>query len=517
MPAVNMENEFQRVPDAIAPVQRRAVLTRVLGSFFGLLFLCAAALIALAGWGWSVFTAEGPLQQSKILDLKPGASRSDIANRLQAEGIINDVRVMNAATIINGIRGSSLKPGEYDFPAKITMAGVLQMLSAGKVITYKVTVPEGWTTAMALARLNANEVLAGDPLGEATAPEGTILADTFVFRRGKSRSDLLAEMQAAQNKLADDLWAKRAPDTVLKTKEEMVVLASIVEKETAKPEERPRVAAVFLNRIKKGMRLQSDPTIIYGIVGGVGKLDRALTRADIDGVTPFNTYQIDGLPPSPIANPGRAAMEAVIAPAPTDDIYFVADGTGGHAFAATLEGHNNNVKKWREFQKNGLLLPGEQSGDVDTAVTTSEPGKLSPEIAQEVVQPELPAGDQLLKPEETIAQPNATTDTAIDDAADTAKQVQQVPAPVDGDVLQQPADAQPVAAEPPPLPVAKKLKPAEKPATVVKVEEPVVAPVTPAAEVAEKSTVKSKKLAPGSIVKVGEKLVPIPLQKKKKK
>ena len=502
---MTMDNQIDRVPDAIVPKQRKGAFLRVLGSLLGLFILCAVGILALAGWGWSVFTAEGPLQATKILELPQGATRNEIASKLVAEGIVSDVWVMNAASMINGVRGSFLKPGEYQFPAKATMASVLQMLAAGKVITYKVTVPEGWTAAMALARLNSNEVLSGEPVTDAVAAEGTILADTFVFRRGKSRKDLLAEMQVAQSKLAAQLWEKRAADTVLKTKEEMVILASIVEKETAKPEERPRVAAVFLNRLKKGMRLQSDPTIIYGLVGGVGKLDRPLTRADIDGATPYNTYQIDGLPPSPIANPGRAAMEAVIAPATTEDIFFVADGSGGHAFAATLEEHNANVRKWREFQKNGLLLPGEQSGDVDTAVTTSEPGKLSPEIAQEVVQqvvqPELPAGDQLKKPEDAVSDP------AIDEAAATAEKSQSVPTPVEGDNAQQTGEAKPVAAVPPPLPVARKLQP------VVPVEKPEKLKDKPL----EKTAGKAKTPAPGTVVKVGEKLVPIPLQKKKKK
>ncbi len=514
---MTMENQIQRVPDAVVPKQRKAALMRVLGSLLGLLLLTAAGLLVLAGWGWSVFTAAGPLQQQKILELPKGATRSEIAKRLYAEGVVSDVSVMNAASMLNGLRGTTLKSGEYQFPANATMAQVLQMLSASKVITYKVTVPEGWTVNMALARLNSNDILSGEPVTEIAAAEGTILADTFVFRRGKSRMELLAEMQAAQNHLAEDLWAKRAPDTVLKSKEEMVILASIVEKETAKPEERPRVAAVFLNRLKKGMRLQSDPTIIYGLVGGVGKLDRPLTRADIDGVTPFNTYQIAGLPPSPIANPGRAAMEAVIAPTHTDDIFFVADGTGGHAFAATLEGHNANVKKWREFQKNGLLLPGEQSGDVDTAVTTSEPGKLSPEIAQEVVQqvvqPALPAGAELSEPEEALAAPDAAADPAIDEAAATAEKTQTVPTPVEGDDSQPTGETKPVAAEPPPLPVAKKLKPEP----VAKVEVPADAPEKPKDKTVEKTAAKAKTPAPGTVVKVGEKLVPIPLQKKKKK
>jgi UPF0755 protein len=248
-----------------------------------------------------------------------------------------------------------------------------------------------------------------------------------------------------------------------------------VEKETAKPEERPRVAAVFLNRLKKGMRLQSDPTIIYGIAGGAGKLERPLTRADIDAKTPYNTYQIDGLPPGPIAVPGMASMEAVVAPAATEDIYFVADGTGGHAFAATLDEHNANVKKWREGLKNGIQLPGEE------AATEAAP-------ANDVQQTPLP--EVTTAPEVAVEAP--ANDQPIEDAAKTAEKVQTVPAPAEGDGAAQPTVAAPKPTPPPPLPVPKKPKPV---AVAAAVTEPAV----------DKPVLK-----PGSVVKVGEKLVPIP-------
>ena len=510
---MKLDNQIDRVPDAVLIRPRRGALSRVFGSLLGLILLVAISLITLAAWGWTVFTADGPLAQAKIIDFPQGASRTEIANRLKSEGVISNVGVMNAASILNGLRGTSLKSGEYEFKPGMTMASVFGVLSSGKVIIYKLTVPEGWTSVMALARINNNDVLVGDPVTEANAPEGAILADTFIFRRGKTRKALLDEMINAQATVAEELWAKRPANTILKSKQDFVTLASIVEKETAKAEERPRVAAVFLNRLKKGMRLQSDPTIIYGLVGGLGKLDRALTRADIDGPTPYNTYQIDGLPPTAIANPGRAAMESVIAPAPSDDLYFVADGSGGHAFAATLEGHNENVKKWRDFQKNGLVLPGDSGAEGNTPIVTQEPGKLSPEIAQQIEQPELPSGDQLQKPADAPADTAAADDTAIDEAAATAKKVQVVPPPVDGADAVQAGDLKPVAAEPPPLPVAKKPKivaAAATPDTAEVPAKPVLAPV-------EKATEKSKPLTPGSVVKVGERLIPIPQQKKKKK
>ncbi len=463
------DNQFERVPDAIAVKQRGPVLARVLASLVGWGLFFVLTIGGLGFWAWGEFTEDGPLKQTQVIILPEGASRAEITKQLQDQGIITDARVMNAASLINSFRGGSLKPGEYEFQPGTSMAGVLNAVSSGKVLTYKLTVPEGWTAQMALDRLNSNEILTGEPVQ--SVPEASLIADTQVFRRGMTRAKLVQDMKDAQAHLIDDIWAKRPADSILKTKEEMVVLASIVEKETAKAEERPRVAAVFLNRLKKGMRLQSDPTIIYGIVGGLGKLDRPISRADLDSVTPYNTYQIDGLPPGPIATPGRAALEAVVAPAATEDLFFVADGTGGHAFAVTLEEHNANVKKWRDIEKNGIQLPGQPEAPAD--VPTNE-----------VQQTPLPAVE---------AAPVATSDPLINEAAKTAESVNPVPAPTEGEGTQQPIVAAPKAAEPPPLPIQKKPKPAATAVAVVK---------TPP--------------KPGSIVNVNGKLVPIPRLKKAK-
>ncbi len=443
------DNHYDRVPDAELRKLRASAFTRVLGSLVGWGMFFGLALGALGFWAWGVFTSEGPLKETKIITLAEGQSRADIAMTLEKEGIISDSRVMNAASFVNSVRGGTLKSGEYEFIAGTPMAGVLSAVSAGKVLTYKLTVPEGWTAQMALERLNANDVLTGDPV--TTVPEGAIIADTQVFRRGMTKAKMLEDMVSAQAKLVDEIWAKRAADNIIKTKEEMVTLASIVEKETAKADERPRIAGVFLNRLKKGMRLQSDPTIIYGIVGGAGKLDRPLTRSDIDAKTPYNTYQIDGLPPGPIAVPGRASMEAVADPLETQELFFVADGTGGHAFAVTLDEHNANVKKWRDSQKNGIQLPGEAP-------------EAEPEPINDVQQTPLPA-----------VETTTPADPAIDEAADTAKKAQTVPDPAEGAAAEQPVIAKPKAAEPPPLPTAKKPKP------VVVKEAPVEKP-KPAAE-----------------------------------
>jgi UPF0755 protein len=470
---VSNDNLIERVPDATLRKQRASAFVRVLGSLVGWGMFFALTLGALLFWAWGAFTAEGPLKETKIVTFPEGSSRSEIAATLEDQGVISDSRVMNAATMITSFRGATLKSGEYEFLAGVPMAGVLNAISSGKVLTYKITIPEGWTSQMALARLNSNEILSGDPV--IAVPEGALIADTQVFRRGMTRAKLVEDMKAAQAHLIDDIWAKKPANSVLKTKEEMVTLASIVEKETGKAEERPHVAAVFLNRIKKGMRLQSDPTIIYGIVAGAGKLEREITRADIDGKTPYNTYQIDGLPPGPIAVPGRAALEAVIAPKVTEDIFFVADGTGGHVFAATLEAHNDNVKKWRELQKNGIQLPG-------GAAVEEQPA------TNDVQQTLLPAVTET--PTE-----NTEADAAVDEAAKVAGKVQAVPVPVEGDATAQPVTAAPKAAEPPPLPIEKKPKPA---VAETKVETTKVA------------------LKPGSVVKVGKKMVPIPLLKKAK-
>lgn len=436
---------------------------RVVGSLVGWGLFFGLAIGGLGFWAWGEFTQDGPLKQTQVVTLIDGASRAEITKQLEDQGIITDARVMNAASLISSFRGGSLKPGEYEFQAGTPMAGVLNAITSGRVVTYKLTVPEGWTAQMALDRLNKNEVLTGEPV--TTVLEASLIADTQVFRRGMTRSKLVQDMQAAQTKLVDEIWAKKPVDSILKTKEEMVALASIVEKETGKAEERPRVAAVFLNRLKKGMRLQSDPTIIYGIVGGAGKLDRSITRADIDTKTPYNTYQIDGLPPGPIATPGRAALEAVVAPAQTEDIFFVADGTGGHAFATTLEAHNDNVKKWRDIEKNGIQLPAQTEAVVEPP-------------ANEVQQTPLPT---------------VVVDPVIVEAAKTAETTNPVPTPAEGEAASQPAVAAPKPAEPPPLPVQKKPK-------------PIVAEV-----VAAKPPPK-----PGTVVKVNGKLVPIPLLKKAK-
>jgi UPF0755 protein len=309
------------------------------------------------------FIAYGPLTESKILIVEPGLRRAEIGGLLQDAGVVNSAGVFTAAAYVKYALGARLKAGEYEFPAKASIEQVLSIIASGRVKTYKLTVPEGWTTEMALARVAENDVLTGEVT--AVPVEGAIMPETYLFPRGRTRQKIVDEMQAAQVKMLDDVWAARAATNPLKSKKEAVTLASIVEKETAIPDERPLIASVFLNRLKQGMRLQSDPTIIYGLVGGKGKLDRGLTRDDLDSDTPYNTYKIDGLPPGPIANPGKASLEAVLNPPDTGYLYFVADGSGGHAFAKTLDEHNANVAKWRAIESNAATLA--------TTVASTEP------------------------------------------------------------------------------------------------------------------------------------------------
>lgn len=477
-------NYIERVPDASIVRKRGSAFRRVIGSYLGLSLFLGLLSLAIAGWGWTIFTSAGPLQENKIVDLKAGMSRNDIAQTLAAEGVISNPRVMGVASLLAELRGATVRSGEYEFPARAPMSEVLDILLSGHVLTYKLTIPEGWTSAMAVARINDSDVLTGDAV---TVPgEGVLIADTQVFRRGMTRAKILQDMQEKQAKLVDEIWAKHKAGSPLASKEQMVTLASLVEKETAKADERPKIAAVFLNRLKKNMRLQSDPTIIYGLIGGKGKLDRALTRADIDSNTPYNTYQIDGLPPGPIATPGRASLEAVVTPDASDALYFVADGTGGHAFATTLDEHNVNVKKWRDAVKTGILLPEGNNGAV-----SPDPEKIAPEV----VQPPLPAVEDVTAGD---AAP-VVDDAAVAEAAATKDKTQGVPVPKQGDTAQG-ADAQPVAAQPPSLP-------AEKNAATEPVQQ---AAVEPAANTAAPVAATEVVLKPGTVVKVGAQLVPIP-------
>jgi UPF0755 protein len=305
-----------------------------------------AAGIALF-FGKQRFEAQGPLAADHIVNIPRGSGMRDIADILSREGVIDQPWLFIGGVLVLKAR-EDLKAGEYEFKARSSMRDVVATIVEGKVVAHQVGIPEGLTSEQIVARLLQDDVLAGAI--KEIPREGSLLPDTYNFARGVTREQMVQRMQQAEQRLLREIWEHRAPDLPLRTPEQLVVLASLVEKETGKPEERTRVAAVFVNRLKQKMRLQSDPTIIYGLVGGKGTLGRPIMKNEIEQPTPYNTYIIDGLPPGPIANPGRASLEAAANPARTRELYFVADGTGGHAFAETYEQHQKNVARLRSIE-----------------------------------------------------------------------------------------------------------------------------------------------------------------------
>lgn len=310
--------------------------------------LLLIAIGAAIGFAKYLYDSNGPLPHSEVIVIPKGEGVSEIADRLERKNMIHDKRLFKAAVMYFGVQ-NKLKAGEYEIPKQASMRRVLDHLLEGKSIMHSLSFPEGMTSFQLVERLKNHEMLKGE-VGKQPA-EGSLLPDTYLFTRGTDRGELLSRMRTAQNKFLDNLWQQRNEDLPIKSKQEALILASIVEKETGVAGERPHIAGVFINRLKKGMPLQSDPTIIYGLLAGEGKLGRGIRQSELDKETPYNTYKIKGLPPTPIAHPGRAAIEAVLKPKQTDDLYFVADGTGGHIFAKTLKQHNRNVANWRKIEK----------------------------------------------------------------------------------------------------------------------------------------------------------------------
>jgi len=345
--------EVLQPKEAPAPPVRSRQARNGIVVFFNFLMtamvLGVIGVISLFFVGKQNFEKSGPLKTAQTIVVKEGASLSKISEQLLARGIIDNELLFRYGVQFNGA-GNAMKPGEYAFKPGMSMSNVMEAIRSGKGIIYKVTIPEGLTTHQIYARVKANETLVGD-MPEMTA-EGSLMPDTYPFQRGTTREEVIAQMKRSQERFLSEIWDRRISNLPIKTPQEMVTLASIVEKETGKADERPRVASVFINRLNKGMKIQSDPTIIYGIFGGAGKpKGRPIYRSDIDKHTPYNTYSISGLPPGPIANPGRAALEAVANPSITEDLFFVADGTGGHVFAKTLSEHQANVVRWRAIEK----------------------------------------------------------------------------------------------------------------------------------------------------------------------
>ena len=342
-----LQPEAPPPPPPKPPSRRRPTLSAVSGFFSFLVIVAVGAMLSL-GWAENRLTEPGPLPTDKDIFIAPHTELPDIVDKLVSEGVIDSPLTFNVVLTLERKRGK-VRAGEYAFKAHASLRNVIDTLVSGKQIQQAITVPEGLTSAQVVQRLRDDPMLVGE-IREAPR-EGTLLPDTYKFVRGSSRVEILDKMEALDRRIVEQIWARRSPDLPLRSPYELVTLASIVEKETGKADERPMVAGVFINRLTHRMRLQSDPTIVYGLVGGQGTLGHSITRSELDKRTPYNTYQIDGLPPGPIDNPGRAALEAVANPSRTQNLYFVADGTGGHAFAASIDEHNRNVQRWRAIER----------------------------------------------------------------------------------------------------------------------------------------------------------------------
>jgi len=321
-------------------------------------FIYALTLSVIAGACglWFVsnqLKSSGPLKNESFYTVERGAGLRTIAAQLEGQGLVSNEFIFMAGVMLQG-KQSALQAGEYQFEAGISPNAIIHKLSNGSVLRRVVTIPEGLTSWQIVQRLNKVEDLSGEIT--TIPPEGTLLPETYDYQRKQDRQALVTRMQGAMDTAIKQLWDTRQNDLPLKTIEEALVLASIVEKETGTPDERKRVAGVFINRLRKGIALQTDPTVIYALTkgrpknDGKGPLGRRLLRKDLKYDSPYNTYIYPGLPPGPIANPGYEALAATLNPETHDYIFFVADGTGGHAFAKTLAGHNRNVAKWRKVR-----------------------------------------------------------------------------------------------------------------------------------------------------------------------
>jgi UPF0755 protein len=315
-------------------------------TFIVLIVLAVAAIAGGAWWEDNYFVQEGPAAAQTVLVITPGSGLNRIAGTLAQAGVIENGLLFRAGVMRRG-RTAQLKAGEYAFPPHASEAQVVDMLVAHKALEHRLTIPEGLTSDAAVALVKADPTLTGDV---PVVPEGSLLPETYLFERGTTRAELLARMHKAQEALLAQVWPKRKEGLPFASQEDALKLASIVEKETAIPSERPRIAAVFINRLQNGMKLESDPTIIYGLTKGV-PLGHPLRQSELATPNPYSTYQIAGLPPTPISNPGRDAIQAVLNPSDSQELYFVANGTGGHVFAKTAAEHQRNVAQWRKIEQ----------------------------------------------------------------------------------------------------------------------------------------------------------------------
>jgi UPF0755 protein len=342
-------------------------------------------------YGRQLLETPGPLLEDKIVNIPARAGKRDIADALQREGVINVNPWLFIGSVFALKASSDLKPGEYSFQKNASLRDVIATIVEGKVVQHAVTIPEGLTSEQIVTRLTDNDIFSGSV--REMPREGTLLPETYKFPRGTTREQVIQRMQQTQKRVLAEIWERRNADVPIKSPEQLVVLASIVEKETGKADERSRVAAVFVNRLRQKIKLQSDPTIIYGLVGGRGTLGRPIKRSEITQPSPYNTYVIEGLPPGPIATPGRASLEAAANPARTRDLFFVADGTGGHSFTETYDQHQKNVAKLRTLEKqiqNDTVEPADDAPP-PPAAAGAPPADTSPTATTKPVAPKKPA------------------------------------------------------------------------------------------------------------------------------
>jgi UPF0755 protein len=346
-------------------------------AIFSIILIIAVAGGVAWSYGKHKFETPGPLDREKVVNIPRGLGLRDIADVLARENVIEQPWVFIGGVLMLKAK-DDLKYGEYKFAKQITLREAIETIIEGKVVQHAFTIPEGLTSEQIVTRLAEVDFLAGNI--REIPKEGTLLPETYNFPRGTTREQVIQRMQNAHRRAVQEVWDRRNADIPVRTPEALVTLASIVEKETGRPDERTRVAAVFVNRLRQRIKLQSDPTIIYGLVGGKGTLGRPIMRSEIEQPTPYNTYAIEGLPPGPIANPGRASLEAAANPARTKELYFVADGTGSHAFAENYAQHQQNVAKLRQFEQQ--VRSG--SAPPDRAMQFSEPAPQTPDPAPQV-------------------------------------------------------------------------------------------------------------------------------------
>jgi len=383
-------------PEQVPPPPKRSERARnpfvVIGNaIITILIILMIGAGATYYYGRQILETPGPLQEDKVVNIPTRAGKRDIADALQREGVINVNPWLFIGSVFALKASSDLKPGEYSFQKNASLRDVIATIVEGKVVQHAVTVPEGLTSEQIVTRLTDNDIFAGSV--REIPREGTLLPETYKFPRGTTRDQVIQRMQQTQKRVLAEIWERRNPDVPIKSPEQLVVLASIVEKETGKADERSRVAAVFVNRLRQKIKLQSDPTIIYGLVGGKGTLGRPIKRSEITQPSPYNTYVIEGLPPGPIANPGRASLEAAANPARTRDLFFVADGTGGHTFTDTYDQHQKNVAKLRTLEKqiqNDTVEPADDAPP-PPAAAGAPPADTSPTATTKPVAPKKPA------------------------------------------------------------------------------------------------------------------------------